>query len=63
MIESQYIFEANEANFPEVVLEGSQKQPVLVDFWAEWCAPCRSLMPVLARLAEEYGGKFIYARL
>lgn len=63
MNDSLFIFEVDETNFTEVVIEGSRRQPVLVDFWAEWCAPCRSLMPVLARLAEAYGGKFILAKV
>ncbi|MCB1904373.1 MAG: co-chaperone YbbN, partial [Gammaproteobacteria bacterium] len=59
MNDSPFIFTVDESNFTKLVIEASQRQPVLVDFWAEWCAPCRSLMPVLARLAQAYGGKFI----
>jgi putative thioredoxin len=53
----------SEADFQQTVLEESFQRPVLVDFWADWCQPCRSLMPLLARLAEEYGGKFLLAKL
>ncbi len=63
MADSPYIKEVNAENFAEVVTQGSMQQPVLVDFWADWCAPCRSLMPVLSKLAEEYNGKFILAKV
>jgi putative thioredoxin len=63
MSESPYVIEVTAENFQAVILEGSMVQPVLVDFWAEWCQPCKTLMPMLAKLADEYQGAFLLAKI
>lgn len=52
-----HVAEANAANFHERVIERSHRILVLVDFWAEWCAPCRSLAPLLEKVVASYGGR------
>jgi putative thioredoxin len=63
MADSPFIVTVTANNFESVVIDGSFDHPVLVDFWADWCAPCKGLMPILAKLATEYGGKFILAKV
>lgn len=53
--------EVNERTFDEQVLKSGQ--PVLVDFWAPWCAPCRRLAPLVEELAEEYDGRVTFTKL
>jgi len=62
MADSPFIVDVTRENYAQV-MEASFQVPVLVDFWASWCQPCQVLMPVLAKLAEEYQGKFLLGKL
>ncbi|HSG58546.1 MAG TPA: thioredoxin [Woeseiaceae bacterium] len=62
MADSPFIIDVTRENFQQV-MEASFEAPVLLDFWAGWCQPCQVLMPVLARLAEEYQGEFLLGKL
>ena len=55
--------EVNDSNFDTEVVEKSKKTPVLDDFWAEWCGPCRMIGPVLDKIEKDMNGKFILAKL
>jgi len=63
MADSPYVVEIDETNFQQIVIDGSFQVPVLIDFWASWCQPCQALMPILARLADDYQGRFLLAKI
>jgi putative thioredoxin len=57
------VVDVTEADFQQVVVEQSMTVPVVIDLWATWCQPCKQLSPLLERLAEEYGGRFLLAKV
>jgi len=58
-----YILDVNESDFDQLVIEYSHHNPVIVDFWAEWCAPCKVLGPILENEATKAGGSFRLAKV
>lgn len=63
MIANVNVVEVTDATFEEVVVEGSKQRPVVIDLWATWCGPCKTLGPILEKVAGERGGAFLLAKL
>ena len=60
---SENIIEVSQENFVELVINGSEKSPVIVDFWAPWCSPCKQLTPILEKTAISLKEKIILAKV
>ncbi len=59
----EVVKKVNEKNFEKEVVEKSKEIPIVVDFYADWCPPCKILGPILEKLAKEYKGKFVLAKI
>jgi len=57
------IKEISSADFESLVLQGSQDQPIVVDFWAPWCGPCHMITPIVEELQKDYGGKIVFFKV
>lgn len=62
-VTEQHVVDVTDQDFDQIVVEGSKTRPVVVDLWAAWCGPCRTLGPILAKVAEEREGAFLLAKV
>ena len=60
---NEFIVNIDETNAAQLLIEESNNRPVVVDFWADWCEPCKVLMPLLEKIANEYQGAFLLAKV
>lgn len=60
---NEFIVDVTMENAQQMLIDESMQRPVVVDFWADWCAPCKNLMPILESLANEYAGAFLLAKV
>lgn len=60
---SEHIVDIDETNAAALLIDESHNRPVVVDFWADWCEPCKVLMPMLEKIAAEYNGAFLLAKV